>query len=146
MRRARIAVRLGPASFSGAGDPEWLAEQLDKVLRAVPLLAAAPTAENDSGAGDTPGSGPLASYIKARGGDSSQVRRFLAAADWLRLRGERTLTTAAVARALREHHQKRLGNPSDCLNQNVARGFCEKTGARTFYLTPDGLKTLGHPS
>lgn len=144
MRTARIRVRLGAMAFSGEGEPAWVAEQLDKVLRALPSCAAAtagrPPATHDDGSERV---GSLASYIKTRGGESSQVRRFLATADWLRLQGERALTTAIVARALRDHQQKRLGNPADCLNQNVARGFCEKAGGRTFYLTPEGLRTLG---
>lgn len=149
MATARIRVKLGAMSFSGEGESAWVAEQLDKVLGALPPLPVPAgvegAAEAHAETGDPPaGIAPLASYIKTRGGDSNQVRRFLVTADWLRLRGEKTLTTAVVARALRDHQQKRLGNPADCLNQNVARGLCEKTGARTFYLTPEGLKTLGH--
>lgn len=48
-----------------------------------------------------------------------------------------------VSKALKDNHQKRLGNAADNLNQNIAKGFCEKTDGG-FYITPDGLKSLGH--
>jgi hypothetical protein len=44
--------------------------------------------------------------------------------------------------ALAKNHQKRLANAADCLNKNVAKGYCEKT-ADGFFITPDGLKHLG---
>jgi hypothetical protein len=52
------------------------------------------------------------------------------------------LTTSAVAKALKENHQKRLANASDCLNQNTKKGFCEKSG-KGFFITPEGLTHLG---
>jgi hypothetical protein len=84
----------------------------------------------------------LASYVRQKGGSENQVDRFLATADWLRQRGKQ-LTTAAVTKALRDHHQKKLANPADCLNKNVSKGFCEKSGDG-FFITPDGLQKLGH--
>lgn len=85
----------------------------------------------------------LASHIKSKAAEKNQTLRFLATADWLRLRGMETLTTAAVAKALLDNHQSRLGNPADCLNKNVAKGCCEKVNGG-FYITPEGLKELGH--
>ena len=78
-----------------------------------------------------------------QGGESKQVNRFLSTADWLRRRGNENLTTAAVTKALRDQKQKRLTNPSDCLNNNVSKGYCEKGGGG-FFITPDGLTKLGH--
>ncbi len=49
---------------------------------------------------------------------------------------------AAIAKALSDHHQKRIGNPSDCLNQNCSKGLCEKT-KDGFFITPEGWKALG---
>ena len=85
----------------------------------------------------------MASYIKAKHGEENQVQRFLATADWLRRRGTTVLTTALVSKTLKEHQQKRLGNPADCLNQNTAKGYTEKT-TTGFFIAPDGLKHLGH--
>jgi hypothetical protein len=148
MADGKIQVTVGSVSFSGEGDPHWLAEQLDKVLKAAPDVAAlqpaAPNLSSGSIASPAGGSpaGTLASYLKAKGGDSNQNKRFLATADWLRLRNETQLTTAKVSRALSTNQQKRLGNPADCLNQNVRKGHCEKRGDG-FFITPDGLKELG---
>jgi hypothetical protein len=154
MPEGKIQVTVGAVSFSGEGERDWLAEQLDKVLKAAPDLASAPS---NSAAGRsqqfTPVpkasagaqvSGTLASHIKTKGGESSQVKRFLATADWLRLRGETELTTAKISKALADNHQKKLGNAADCLNQNVGKGHCEKQG-KAFFITPDGLKALGYP-
>jgi hypothetical protein len=155
MAEARIKLAVGAVSFSGVGEPEWLAAQLDRILTEIPnLITVAPPIPAIPGALSTNGNGgpavaeggftdTLATYIKAKNGEENQVARFLAAADWLRRRGTTSLTTAAVSKALKDHQQKRLGNPADCLNQNAAKGYCEKT-ATGFFITPDGLKHLGH--
>ena len=85
----------------------------------------------------------LSTYIKEKGGENSQVDRFLIVADWLRRRGNTKLVTAVVSKALTDNHQKRLANPADCLNKNVSKGLCEKNDGG-FYITPEGLRKLGH--
>ncbi|MBZ5594987.1 MAG: hypothetical protein LAP39_22320 [Acidobacteriia bacterium] len=150
MPDGKIQVTVGSVSFSGEGDPQWLAEQLDKVLKAAPEVAAVPPPspnlpqetppQRGTGSG-----GALVSHIRTKGGEGNQTKRFLATADWLRLRGETELTTAKVSKALSDNHQKRLGNPADCLNHNVRKGHCEKSG-EGFFITPDGLRDLGHTS
>jgi hypothetical protein len=153
MGEAKIEVALGALSFSGEGDQEWLSKQLDKIIEAAPSLAriepylAASANEASPNPGPTAPEGvftqTIASYIKAKQGDTNQQRRFLATANWLRRRGNTNLTTAAVTKALQDHHQKRLSNPADCLNKNVNRGYCEKTGDG-FFITTDGLALLGN--
>jgi hypothetical protein len=150
MAEGKIEFSLGALSFSGEGELEWLASQLDKVLEAAPSLQKIVPAPQPAAPPSPPGSGTgggftdtLASYVKAKGADSNQVKRFLATADWLRRRGTPTLTTAAVSKALSDHHQKKLSNPADCLNKNVAKGHCEKKG-EGFFITPDGLTELGN--
>jgi hypothetical protein len=152
MPHAKIQLSFGNFSFSGEGDDSWLSTQLDKVLEEVkalskiqpPLLEPRNTpTEQKPASGDGEGfTETLAAYIKSKGGDSSQVVRFLATADWLRRRGHGTLSTAAVTKALSDNQQKRLGNAPDCLNKNVAKGYCEKTG-NGFFITPDGLQSIG---
>jgi hypothetical protein len=61
----------------------------------------------------------------------------------LRRRGAQKLTSALISKALTDNHQKRLANTADCLNKNVSKGFCEKANGG-FYITPEGLKKLGH--
>jgi hypothetical protein len=148
----KIEVTVGTVSFSGEGDQAWLAEQLDKVLKAAPDLSripSRPAGNFRSSSGDSTPLDPsqfttsLSAYIKEKGGESNQVDRFLITADWLRRRGVTNLATAAVSKSLTDNHQKRLANPADCLNKNVSKGLCEKTETG-FYITPEGLKKLGH--
>jgi len=145
----KIEVTLGSLTFSGEGEQSWLAEQLDKVLQANSELAQVPAkadaSSSNGGSVQVAGafSSSMASYIKEKGGESNQVDRFLISADWLRRRGITKINTSAVSKALLENHQKRLANPADCLNKNVAKGYCEKTG-KDFFITPEGLKKLGH--
>jgi hypothetical protein len=153
MNIAKMSVSFGNLSFAGEGTEEWLTEQLERFFEAVPTLAGAKVVnllaqEADPGSGDAAETDAtftesLAAHIKAKGGDTVQVTRFLATADWLRRRGAKALTAAAVSKALQENHQKKLGNPADCLNQNVAKGSCEKT-KDGFFITPSGLKELGY--
>ena len=70
-----------------------------------------------------------------------QLKKFLATAVWLSAKSDGLLTTSDVTQALRESHQKRLSNASDCLSKNVAKGFCQKDG-RGFFVTPEGKKDI----
>lgn len=150
MTTTKIEITVGAVSFSGEGDHAWLAEQLDKVLKAAPELSRA-TSSAPPPTGGQPATAAeiaqfntsLSAYIKEKGGESNQVDRFLITADWLRRRGTTSLATAVVSKALTDNHQKKLANPADCLNKNVSKGFCEKTDGG-FYITPEGLKKLGH--
>jgi hypothetical protein len=150
MSQSKIEINVGGVLFSGEGEQAWLAEQLDKVLKAAPEItraqprdpAAPPPAEGNRFGSDNFAT-TLASYIREKGGDDNQVDRFLITADWLRRRGTSKLTTAAVSKAIRDNQQKSLVNPADCLNKNVSKGFCEKADGG-FYMTPDGLAKLGH--
>jgi hypothetical protein len=153
MAEARIHLELGTIKFSGEGTEAWVVKQLEYVISKLPELSKIagsvavqePIAATAKNAATQPQQvGSLASYIKAKGGESNQVQRFLATADWIRLKGEKNLKTSAVSKALQDNHQKKLSNPADTLNQNVAKGFCEKSGDG-FYITPEGLKALGHP-
>ncbi len=150
MSTTKIEVSVGAVSFSGEGEQAWLAEQLDKVLKAAsgPQNSTANASQATAVvAAPSPDGGQfttsLASYIKEKGGESNQVDRFLITADWLRRRGATSLVTATVSKALTDNHQKRLANPADSLNKNVSKGFCEKTSGG-FYITPEGLKKLGY--
>jgi hypothetical protein len=129
-------------------------DERQKVIGAVMTLfgeaAPAAAAHTLASGGHLPATGgggkltqSLASYLSAQQAGTNQVKRFLATADWLRRKGASALSTAAVSKTLKENHQAKLGNPSDCLNQNVAKGFAEKDG-KDFYITPEGLKSLGH--
>jgi hypothetical protein len=145
-----VTLAYGSVSFSAESENEvWISAQLDKVLGAAEILSQHPTnaqansKSSSQGDGGEPLNVTLATYLKSQNADSNQVRRFLATADWLRRKGHDKINTAMVSKALSDNQQKRLGNPADSLNKNVAKGHCEKNGDE-FFITPEGLKTLGH--
>ena len=152
MAAGKIQVKLGTIEFIGEGDEAWLANQLDKLFERAPtLLKLAPVTNGSNGAdGSTPlviefgeelKNIPLATFLKNKNVGGNQVVRFLATAIWLTKRGSIMLTTAEITRALRENHQPKITNPSDTLNKNVGKGYCEKQGNQ-FFVTPDGLASL----
>jgi hypothetical protein len=84
----------------------------------------------------------LAAFIKAKKGEKNQITRFLATASWLSGRSADPVTASAVGKALADNHQKRLANPADALNKNVAKGHAEKRKDGSFFITPEGLEAL----
>lgn len=148
MSEAKIQIAIGSITFSGEGAPDWLEKQLDKLLKAAPdLLALEPEHKVEDASSITTGEkskgslGTLAAFLSDKGATSNQVKRFLATAEWLHRKGKQRLQTRDVAKALQDNHQKRLGNPADCLNKNVAKGYCEKAG-NEFFITPEGRQSL----
>ncbi|SRR6266571_4854963 len=149
MATGRIQFTVGSISFAGEGETDWVVEQLDGFLKRMPELVglARDTRDTEHAVGESTGSldpdsnVSLASFLKSTQASANQTRKFLATAEWLRLRGSPRTTTAAVVKALRENSQKGLGNASDCLNKNVAKGFCEKVG-NEFFVTDDGRASL----
>lgn len=146
-RRGKIELTIGDLRFSGEGDQDWLDQQISRLIDIVPKVQIAASIDGVSSKpepeqNETVSTQSLASYLRAKGADTVQVQRFLATAGWLSRRGERVLTTKAVNKALQDNQQKRLSNAADCLNQNVGRGFCEKTTGG-FFITPEGWRQLG---
>ena len=152
-KKGRVEIKVGNLSFAAEGDQDWLAEQLTRIMSAAePIISKSEVGDRraDASGAKSPGldksagatATSLATYLKNAGGESKQVQRFLATAGWLFRRGAENLTTAAVSAALAEHHQKRLGNPADCLNQNVSKGYCEKR-KDGFFITPEGWSAIG---
>jgi hypothetical protein len=150
MAVSSVSFSYGNVSFAAESEnQEWLTTQVDKFFE---LARALPEAEvqrlnNKKISQPVNGGGAfisaLAAHLREQEAGDNQVRRFLATADWLRRRGSEKLSTAAVAKALSDNQQSRLSNPSESLNKNVAKGFCEKTDDG-FFITPDGLKSLGY--
>lgn len=152
----KLRVKLGGAEVEYEGSQSFLKAEImptvDKIIELVKVqtdLQREPaTLQLESGRlapdsqGDSPKpTGSLASYLKAKGGSNKQIVRFLATAAWLSGRGNKDLTAALVAKALQENQQSRLANPADCLNKNVAKGYCEKT-KDGFFITPEGWSAL----
>jgi hypothetical protein len=148
MAISSISFSFGSISFAGeAENEEWLTEQVDKVLelasKSPSLVAQATQKPSAAASAGEKFTGTLASYLREKNAVSNQVKRFLATADWLRLRGSESLNTSMVSKALSDNHQSRLGNPAECLNKNVAKGCCEKT-ADGFFITQEGFTDLGY--
>lgn len=152
MSEASVEIRIGEITFSGQGESAWLAEQLDKILdRAADLLTVAPQQPTNGAATKEERHQPMATdeaiakktlpgFLKEKNA-KSQVDKFLVTAVWLEAKGQNRMTTADVSKALKDSNQSRLSNPSDCLNQNVGKGYCEKDG-RQFFVTQDGKDSL----
>ena len=155
MADSKIEIKVGIVEFSGEGDPKWLAEQLDKILEKVPDLlkielanpvasvqASAPTSTTQSAPVkkiSTPSN--LSIFLKEKNATVKQVEKFLATSVFLQLNGKKNLTTSDVNKAIKDAHQNKLSNSSDCLNQNVRKGFCEKDGS-SFFVTQAGLDQM----
>jgi hypothetical protein len=151
MSEAKIDIKIGQIQFSGEGDQDWVAKQLDKILAQAEKLVqlALPEKENE---GDGEPHKPMKSdaliakktlpaFLNEKGASTNQVKKFLSTAIWLEAKGQNRLQTRDITGALRSAKQSRLVNPSDSLNKNVSKGFCEKEGTQ-FYVTEEGKKSL----
>ena len=146
-RHAKIELTIGNLSFSGEGEQDWLDQQISKLIDIATQVQVATSVDDIPSKPEpeqsvTVPTESLATYLRTKGGDTIQTQRYLATAGWLWRRGERVLTTRAVNKALQDNQQKRLSNAADCLNQNVGKGFCEKT-KDGFFITPEGWRHLG---
>jgi hypothetical protein len=149
---AKLEVKIGAITFTGEGTEKWLAEQLEVIIKAAPKLSelAPPPAEGadrqQPGQSTKPAANftsTLAAHLTAKNAGTNQTKRFLVTADWLRNKGQ-ALSTGAVAKALKDAHQTKLSNPSQSLAENVTKGHTEKDGSGGFFITPEGLKSLGY--
>src|SRR5215813_810452 len=149
MNESKIEIKIGQITFSGQGEPEWVAKQLDKILdKAEKLIELAPPESNDGETAHKPmgndsviAKKTLPAFLQEKNATTKQVKKFLATAVWLESKGQNRLSTGDVTKALSDSNQKRLGNPADCLNQNVSKGYCEKDG-KQFFVTDEGKSSL----
>ncbi len=146
MTDVKVEFTIGDMKFSGEGDKEWLSQQLDKIIEKVALTTpkvSNVTATPDSKPnGDGIGTKPLAKFLDDTASKVNQVRKFLATAIWLHTKlSQNSLSTREITVALRQASQSRLGNPAECLNKNVSKGFCEKD-ENGFYVTDEGRKSV----
>lgn len=152
MAIGKISFSIGTIDFSSEGEEQWVAEQLDKILYKIPELikvtpklsqheSAESGPQTDIGRDSEIGKKTLPAFLKEKKATIKQVKKFLATAVWLEPKGKAMLTTLNVANALKKARLKSLINPSDCLNQNATKGFCEKVG-NEFYVTQEGKASL----
>lgn len=148
-QKSQLEVKLGNFSFSASGGEAWLSEQFARVLDTVDFSKVSLDDGEDSlgSSGDGTGDGeisapPLPVFLKDKGADKSQNRKFLVTAGWLTKRGRKNLTTSMVTAALKENQQRRLSNASQALAENIQQGHCEKTG-KEFFITQEGWSSIG---
>jgi hypothetical protein len=160
MSEAKIEIKIGDICFSGEGDQNWLSQQLDKILdKAEELIELAPapappapvaqaaTQTQHQAANFSNASGivnqTLATFLKSKNATTAQVDKFLATAAWVEAKENKTrLKTGDIGSALSKASQSKINNPSDKLNQNVAKGYCEKDG-KDFFVTQEGKGHMG---
>jgi hypothetical protein len=158
MCEAKVEFTIGSVKFSSEGDKEWVAEQLDKILKQAPeLLKVVPTNQTEekpkktnqpktqttteSTKTSTSSNKTLPSFLDEKNSKTNQLKKFLATAIWHHDKGKTRITTRDVTSALKKSNQSRLSNASDCLNKNVAKGFCEKDGSE-FFVTDEGRDSV----
>lgn len=151
MADSKIQIKIGVVEFSGEGDQNWLASQLDKILSKASELSKMSFRDSSLPEDEVGGSSKaikpsknLALFLKEKGATTIQTKKFLATAAYLQLGGKSRQTTSDVSKALKDSNQTKLNNPSDCLNQNVKKGFCEKDGNSSFFVTEEGLNELNN--
>ena len=143
---AKIRVRVGEVEVEYEGPEAYLDSKLMVLIEKLKAVSETiPPIEKRQGKKETSGKEPgtLASFLKKKSATTSQVKKFLATAEWLHLKGKTRMTTTDVNKALKDSSQTRLNNASDCLTKNVSKGFCEKDGKREFSVTDEGRKDLG---
>ena len=145
----KIKIRVGDVEVDYEGPEAFLDKKLPALVSDLSKLTGAAGRKVEkggtgSGSGEGENAGTLASFLQGKKVKSSQVRKFLATAAWLQIGGAKSLKTGEVTSALKNSHQGRLSNPSDCLKKNTEKGFCEKSGIE-FYVTEEGIAELGYP-
>ena len=154
MADAKLRIKLGDLEFEGEGDPAWLTERFDALLEKAPSFLRAPKpgqhdqqGNNDADA-HTPikpdpviAGKPLGTFLRERKVGENQTKQFLATAVWLESKGQNRMKTGDITKALSDNNQSKLGNPSQCLADNVKQGYCERD-KKQFYVTPQGKASL----
>lgn len=155
MSDAKIEIKIGQIQFSGQGEQDWVAKQLDKVIaQAEKLIQLASLPDADDGDGDGGDHDPkpmkpdaaiakktLPAFLSEKSATTNQVKKFLATAVWLEAKGKNRLQNKDVTVALRTANQAKIKNTALSLSRNISKGYCEKDGNQ-FFVTDDGKKSL----
>jgi hypothetical protein len=151
MADGSVDFTIGTIKFQCQGEQEWVSKQLgvlllnlDKITHYSPRTVGLDESNNDDNEhhqakgkkGET-----LPTYLISVGAKSVQVKKFLATAYWLTLKGQDSLTTTDVNKAIKDASQNKLNNASECLAQNIKKGFCEREG-ESFKVVQTGIDSL----
>ena len=140
----KIRVKIGDVEVEYEGPEDFLDSKLHRLVDDLSTLAKREPVEEKGSDQDeisSSGTSTLAAFLREKKAES-HTDRFLATAQWLHQRGMKRIKTSDVSKALRENNQKKLTNPSVCLNRNVSKGLCEREG-KEFFVTDDGRNSLG---
>lgn len=140
----KIRIKVGDVEVDYEGPESFLDKKITELISRLASLSSPdgsgePSKRSRLGAAGDPGS--LAAFLKSKSATASQNKRFLATAEWLHRKGNQRIKTSDVTSALRNNHQSKLGNTSQCLSNNVKSGYCEKVG-KEFFVTDDGRASL----
>ena len=169
MAEARAKIEVSGLEFDLRGDPDWVSEQLEKVLELaydVADLALSPSEEpagdngEDDGTGeDNDGSGsedpddsqedPIASlslpaFLAECGAIRDEERKLLAVAAWLHAKGNDRITVSEVRDTLAAAGERAIHNAAAVLVTAVANGLCKEDDGALF-VTDAGRTALGLP-
>jgi len=138
----KIRIKVGDVEVDFEGPESFLDKKLPELISRLSQMSETSSADPEKSkirrvSGDP---GPLAAFLRASK-VRSKSKRFLAAAEWLHRKGSARVKTNDVTKALKDNSQSGVGNASQCLNNNVGSGYCEKDG-KQFYVTEEGRATL----
>jgi len=150
--RARVRINLAQRELEVEGSEAFvrsfegrLAELLERLLA---TGAPPPAAEDEKPAtGPVPRSpaGPLppfGEFLHHLPAGATEVDRMLAAGYWVQLHTpDRTFATADASRRLAEHGI-RIGNPSQCVRQNIQARRCFVVGRGRYRVSRQGVEHL----
>lgn len=144
MSEGRIEVKIGDVQFIAEGETTWITEQLKKFLDEVPEIMSKFSQKSlyyrhmdDAEIAEK----ALVTFLNETNAMENQRKRFLATAIWLQARGKSPLSTNDVTNALKENNLPAITNPSERLNANTSKGYCEKVG-NGFCVTEAGKRSI----
>lgn len=144
MSEGRIEVKIGDVQFIAEGDTTWITEQLKKFLDKLPELMSKFSHKSryffhmdDAEIAEK----ALVTFLEETNSTDNQREKFLATAIWLQARGKSPLKTHDVTVALEENKLPAIKNPSERLNANTKKGYCEKDG-KYFIVTEAGKRSI----
>jgi len=162
MAEARAKIEVSGLQFDLRGDPDWVSEQLDKVLELaydVADLALSPPEEPADGDGEGDGSSgedpddsqedPIASlslpaFLAECNATRDDERKLLAVAVWLRAKGSDRVTVSEVRDALADAGERAIHNAATVLMTAVAKDLCQEDDGALF-VTDAGRTALRLP-
>lgn len=155
--RVRVRINLAQRELEIEGPESFVRSFEDRLAGLLERLAeagavAAPAAAPDAGApatsptpasarpaGALPGFGEFVHRLPA---NATEVDRMLAAGYWVQAHTpDRTFATAEASRRLAEHGV-RIGNPSQCVRQNIQARRCFAVGRGRYRVSRQGIEHL----